>query len=189
MLLIAGNEHSDGIAIRERGIETRGRGRSDALLRGLLFGPNGERMAPTYTNKKGLIYRYYVARAERRYGASANTTERIAALDVEAAAVGQIKTVLSSPEAIAAVCQTIHRHGATLDEPAIVPASSRLGEIWEQLYPNEQHPHRPVDDRARRPLVPGCLRIRWRELGRKELIREFAPESIGAELVELEDVA
>jgi hypothetical protein len=38
-------------------------------------------------------------------------------------------------------------------------------------------------------LVPEGLRIRWRELGWKELITEFAPESIGAELVELENVA
>ena len=74
-------------------------------------------MAPTYTSKKGQIYRYYVARAERRYGVSANTTERIPAPDVEAATVAQIKTVLSSPEAIVAVCQAIRKNGATLDEP------------------------------------------------------------------------
>jgi DNA invertase Pin-like site-specific DNA recombinase len=173
---------------RERGSETRGYGRSDALLRGLLFGPNGERMAPTYTNKKGQIYRYYVARAERRYGAGANTTERIPALDIEAATVAQIKTVLSSPEAIAAVCRKIGSSGATLDEPQIVLALTQLGDIWEQLYPNEQH--RIVQLMIERVgLVPEGLRIRWRELGWKELITEFAPESIGAELVELENVA
>jgi hypothetical protein len=38
-------------------------------------------------------------------------------------------------------------------------------------------------------LVPEGLRIRWRDLSWKELITEFAPKSIGAELVELEDVA
>ena len=173
---------------RERGMETRTRGRTDALLRGLLFGPNGERMAPTYTNKKGQIYRYYVARAERRYGSGANTTERIPALQIEAATVAQIKTVLSSPEAIAAVCRKIGTSEALLDEPQIVFALSRLGDIWEQLYPNEQH--RIVQLMIERvDLVPEGLRIRWRELGWKELITEFAPDSIGAELVELEDVA
>jgi DNA invertase Pin-like site-specific DNA recombinase len=173
---------------RERGIETRGYGRSDALLRGLLFGPHGEHMASTYTNKKGQIYRYYVARAERRYGAGANTTERIPALEIEAATVAQIKSVLSSPEAIAAVCQKIGSSGASLDEPQIVLALSRLGDIWEKLYPNEQY--RIVQLMIERvDLASEGLRIRWRQLGWKELITEFAPESIGAELVELENVA
>jgi hypothetical protein len=65
---------------------------------------------------------------------------------------------------------------------------SRLGDIWEQLYPNEQHRIAQLMI-ERVELVPEGLRIRWRELGWKELISEFAPESIGAELVELEDVA
>lgn len=35
-------------------------------------------------------------------------------------------------------------------------------------------------------IVPGGLKVKWRELGWKELIGEFAPESIGAEMVEME---
>lgn len=35
-------------------------------------------------------------------------------------------------------------------------------------------------------LVPGGLKVRWRELGWKALIGEFAPDGIGAELVEME---
>ena len=35
-------------------------------------------------------------------------------------------------------------------------------------------------------IVPGGLKVKWHELGWKELIGEFAPESIGAEMVEME---
>ena len=37
-------------------------------------------------------------------------------------------------------------------------------------------------------LVPGGLKVKWRTLGWKDLIREFAAQSIGAELVEMEVV-
>ncbi|CAK0781753.1 hypothetical protein CCP4SC76_7940002 [Gammaproteobacteria bacterium] len=33
-------------------------------------------------------------------------------------------------------------------------------------------------------LVPEGLMVTWRELGWKELLREFAPESIGVEMLE-----
>ena len=36
--------------------------------------------------------------------------------------------------------------------------------------------------------VPGGLKVKWRELGWRALIEEFAPDSIGAELVEMEAV-
>jgi site-specific DNA recombinase len=38
-------------------------------------------------------------------------------------------------------------------------------------------------------LVHGGLKIRWRELGWKDLIGKFSPQSIGAELVEMEAIA
>ena len=37
-------------------------------------------------------------------------------------------------------------------------------------------------------LVPGGLKIQWRELGWKALIGEFASATIGAEMVELEEL-
>jgi site-specific DNA recombinase len=38
-------------------------------------------------------------------------------------------------------------------------------------------------------LVQGGLKIKWRAVGWKALIGEFAPETLGAELVELEETA
>ena len=168
-----------------RSVETKIRSRTDALLRGLLYAPTGERMYPTYSRKNGRKYRYYVSKSEVRYGAGGKTYERIPADEVEAAAVAQIKSVLASPEAITAVCQFIQRNGAQITEDVAVMAMHRLGDVWERLYPAERH--RIVNLMVERvDLVPGGLKVRWRELGWKALIGEFAPDSIGAELVEME---
>ena len=168
-----------------RAIETKIRSRTDALLRGLLFAPAGDPMYPTYTRKNGRQYRYYISRSESRFGAAGKTFQRIPAEEVEAAAVTQIKTVLASPEAIAAVCLLLTRNGAPVDEPGAVLALVKLGGVWEQLFPAERHRivHLMIE---RINLVPGGLKVKWRELGWKELIGEFSPESIGAERVAME---
>ena len=168
-----------------RSVETKIRSRTDALLRGLLYAPTGERMYLTYSRKNGRKYRSYVSKSEVRYGAGGKTYERIPADEVEAAAVAQIKSVRASPEAITAVCQFIQRNGAQITEDVAVMAMHRLGDMWERLYPAERH--RIVNLMVERvDLVPGGLKVSWRELGWKALIGEFAPDSIGAELVEVE---
>jgi site-specific DNA recombinase len=47
-----------------RSVETKIRSRTDALLRGLLYAPSGERMYPTYSRKNGRKYHYYVSKSE-----------------------------------------------------------------------------------------------------------------------------
>ncbi len=126
-----------------------------------------------------------MSKSEARFGAAGKTYERIPADQVEAAAVVQIKSVLASPEAITAVCQFVQRNGAQITEDVAVMAMHRLGDVWEQLYPAERH--RIVNLMIERvDIVPGGLKVKWRELGWKELIGEFTPESIGAEMVEME---
>lgn len=171
---------------RQRAAATQVRGRTDALLRGLLYDSTGGKMHPTFTRKKGREYRYYISKAEMRFGAAAKTCERIPAEAVEAAAVAQIKTVLSSPEAIAAVCRELQAQ--PIGEDMAVLALTRLGETWDHLFPVEQH--RLVNIMIERiDLVEGGLKITWRELGWNELLEEFAPNTIGAEQVEWEAMA
>lgn len=57
---------TDGI---ERRRETNDRQREPVLLRSLLFTPDGERLVPSYTVKKGKTYRYYTPVKHRRFGA------------------------------------------------------------------------------------------------------------------------
>ena len=168
-----------------RSVDTQTRQSTDALLRGLLFGPSGDPMYPTYASKNKRKYRYYVSKAEMRFGAAGKTHERIPAAEVEAATVNQVKTVLSSPEAITAVCKSLELQGVPINEDEIVMALHQLGEAWEQLYPAERI--RLVKLMIERvDLVAGGLKVKWHALGWKELIKEFAAKGIGAELVEME---
>ncbi|RYU58141.1 recombinase family protein [Methylolobus aquaticus] len=171
-----------------RSAETQTRARTDAMLRGLLYAPNGERLYPTYARKNGRVYRYYVSKSESRFGAAAKACVRLPAEAIESATVAQIMTVLASPEAIAAVCRWFEAEGAARDEAPSVLSLRQLGAVWEQLYPAERHRlvHLMIE---RIDLVDGGLKITWRPLGWRELLREFRPQTIGAELVELEAVA
>jgi hypothetical protein len=93
--------------------------------------------------------------------------------------------VLSSPEAITAVCKSLELQGVQLNEDEIVMRLHQLGEAWEQLYPAERI--RIVKLMIERvDLVTGGLKVKWHSLGWKELIKEFAAKGIGAELVETE---
>src|SRR5690606_24740928 len=92
-----------------RGVETKTRSRTDALLRGLLYAPSGEKMYPTYSRKNGRKYHYYVSKSESRFGAPGKRYERLPAPEIEAAVVAQIRTVLTSPESIASVVRHIQQ--------------------------------------------------------------------------------
>ncbi len=174
-------------------VETKIRARTDALLRGLLYAPSGERMYPTYSRKRdGRRYFYYVSKSESRFGAPGKRYERLPAAEIEAAVVAQIRSVLTSPEAVSAVVRHVQKSGAPLDEAKVVLAMGRLNDVWEQLYPVERH--RIVNlmieriDLVAMGAVQG-IQIRWRELGWNALVEEFAPDEIGGELVELEAAA
>ena len=172
-----------------RATDTKLRQRTDALLRGLLHDPSGERMYPTYSRKNGRQYKYYVSKSSNRYGAPGKRYPNLPASEVESAVVAQIRTVLTSPESVAAVVQHAGRSGHALDEARVVMALGRLVDVWEQLFPAEQC--RIVNllieriDVVHDGAVQG-LRVRWRPLGWQALIGEFAPQGIGAELVEAE---
>jgi len=168
-----------------RAIDTKTRTRCDALLRGLLHDPNGVRMYATYTKKDDRVYRYYVTKSEMRFGAKGKTHERIPAEEIEAATVAQIKSVLTSPESIASVCALIQKTGAQVDEATAVMTMRNLGGMWEQLYDVERH--RIVNLMIERvDLATGGLRVKWNALGWRVILGEFAPNSIGTELLEME---
>ena len=172
-----------------RSVETKIRSRTDALLRGLLYAPSGERMYPTYSRKNGRKYHYYVSKSESRFGAPGKTYERLPAPEIEAAVIAQIRTVLTSPESIASVVRFIQRNGAQIDEASTVMAMGRLNDVWEQLFPAERHriANLMIEriDLVHTGEVQG-IKVKWREIGWNALIEEFAPSGIGAEMLEVE---
>ncbi len=173
----------------ERGVDTKIRSRNDALLRGLLYAPSGERMYPTYSRKNGRKYQYYVSKSESRFGAPGKSYERLPAAEIEAAVVAQIRTVLTSPESIASVVRHIPNNGAQVDEARTVMAMGRLNDVWDQLFPVERHrvANLMIErvDLVHTDEMQG-IRVKWRELGWDALIGEFAPRGVGAELLEVE---
>ncbi|MGC1951512.1 MAG: recombinase family protein, partial [Gammaproteobacteria bacterium] len=64
----------------------------------------------------------------------------------------------------------------------------RLGDVWERLFAAERQ--RLVSLMIERvDLVEDVLKIKWHALGWQALIGEFAPATLGAELVEQEATA
>ena len=144
-----------------------------ALLAGLLFAPDGQRMMHQATPKRnGRLYRYYVPYLYKRRGTGATLAPEkprigsLPAAEIETAVLTQVHQALSAPEvAIGAwkACQQ-HAKGAALDEPLAVIAMKRIGAVWDQLFPAEQHRiMRLLIDRI--DLHEYGLEIHWREDG------------------------
>jgi site-specific DNA recombinase len=70
---------------RARG--TRTRAQTPALLKGLVFGPDGAASSPTHTRKDGRLYRYYVSQSVLKFGKGACPIRRVPAGDLEAAVI------------------------------------------------------------------------------------------------------
>jgi site-specific DNA recombinase len=157
---------------RKQGPRVR-RSRHTHLLSGLLYAADGQRMLPTFTQKKsGRMYRYYVAYLDKRQGAGSVKTAgaqahgTLPAAEIESAVLGQIHQALMQPEMAVAVWRSCSQHprGAGFDEPRVVLAMQRIGEVWQSLFPAEQQRiTRLLIERV--DLHPQGLEITWREDG------------------------
>ena len=175
---------------RERRVATMTRNSPPALLKGLLYAPNGQRMVPSAVTKRvagGKRYRYYIDNKNNRFGKGADTFGTLAAGQIEALVVEQVLGVLQSPATVQWVWDAVHSSGAQLDEPAVVLAMRNLAQVWNTLFPQEQS--RIVNLLIERvQLTHESVEIEWRASGWASLANEFAPNTIGAEMAEVEEV-
>lgn len=85
-------------ALAENRVEriTRSKAVAPSLLAGLVYDANGERMSPTYANKKGTRYRYYVSQSliKRSRPQASETACRVPAADLESIVEQRICTLL-----------------------------------------------------------------------------------------------
>ena len=118
-----------------------------ALLAGLLFAPDGQRMLHSFVKKKnGRQYRYYVPYLHKRRNAGASLSpvllldEGVQHALIENAVLAQIHAALSAPQMLIAAWRACQQHpaGAALDEAQVVVAMQRIGDVWAQLFPAEQ---------------------------------------------------
>jgi len=127
----------------------RTRAQTPALLKGLIFGPDGRAMSPTHTRRGQKLYRYYVSqsvirgRATHQSGggntaSGANHIARIPAGDTEAAVIGQLRILLRAPEVIVATWRAARKQAPDLTEAEVREALHRFDLLWNELFPAEQ---------------------------------------------------
>ena len=138
-----------------------------ALLRGLIFGPDGRAMTPHHARKEGRCYRYYVSMASIKRGENDGPLRRVPAGPIDQAVIEQIRRLVRAPEIVA---RTIRSAG--LHPDAVREALADFDRIWEELFPAEQA-------RLVRLLVERVdvredgIRVRLRTEGLRDVVREL----------------
>jgi hypothetical protein len=117
---------------------SRTRAATPALLKGLIFGPDGKAMVPSHTRKRGRLYRFYRTTTALKLGRDACPIRSVPAVDVEAAVIGQIRALLRAPEVVVRVWRAAYLEDDQIDEREVVEALQRLNPLWDRLFPVEQ---------------------------------------------------
>jgi site-specific DNA recombinase len=153
VLKLAENRHGDhqfGVRSERRGEHRaqhrsgEARARTPAPLRGLMRCTHcSSAMTPTHTRRRGRLYRYYICLGASRRGHDTCPVRSIAASEVEALVLGQVRRLLASPELVARTITAVRRDNgaaedAELDEGDVIEALGALEPVWDELYPAEQ---------------------------------------------------
>ena len=121
---------------RKRAARTRAD--TPALLKGLLYGPDGAAFSPTHTRKKGKLYRYYVSQTVLKHGAGSCSVGRVPAGEIETAVNDQLRAVFRQPEIVAGTWKAASAQDAEITEADARDALTRLDPLWDELFPAEQ---------------------------------------------------
>lgn len=155
---------------RRRASNTRAQ--TPALLKGLIFGPDGAAFSPTHTKRRGKLYRYYVSQSVLKRGADACPIARVPAAEVEMAVIDQLRGLLRTPEIIIGTWREAKSEIDGLSETEVREALERLDPIWDELFPAEQA--RIVQLLVERvDLVAEGLAIRLRRQGLASLVADL----------------
>jgi len=114
------------------------RAQTPALLKGLLWGPDGAAFSPTHTRKKDKLYRYYISQSVLRHGAGACPVGRVPAAEIESAVIDQLRSILRQPEILAGATRAAKGHHAAISEDEARAALTALDPLWDELFPAEQ---------------------------------------------------
>ncbi len=113
------------------------RRQTPALLRGLIFGPDGRALSPTHTRRKGKLYTYYVSQAVLKGTDDGCTVRRISAGEIEAAVMDQVRALLRQPEVVIGTWRAAQAEAPDLTEAETREALEQLDPLWEELFPAE----------------------------------------------------
>ncbi len=165
---------------RARGAQTRTK--TEALLRGLLRCAHcGCAMGPTYTKRRGKVYRYYLCVQASRRGHETCPLRCLPAGEIEGTVIEQLRGVLQTPEVVAETyrqaCTQATQEGEEVDfsERDVLDALASLDPIWEHLYPAEQT--RLVKLLVRQvDVYPDRVEVQIRAEGLASLVAELRAE-------------
>jgi DNA invertase Pin-like site-specific DNA recombinase len=121
---------------RKRAARTRAD--TTALLKGLLFGPDGAAFSPTHTRKGDKLYRYYVSQTVLKHGAGSCPIGRVPAGEIEAAVIDQLRAVFRQPEIVAGTWKAARLQDGDVTEADARAALTRLDPLWDEFFPAEQ---------------------------------------------------
>ncbi len=156
------------------------RAETPALLKGLLFGPDGAAFSPTHTRKGGKLYRYYISQSVLRHGAGACPIARVPANEIEATVVDQLRVVFRQPEIITGTAKAARQQELDVTTNDVREALQQLDPLWDELFPAEQA--RIIQLLVERiDITTGGLDLKLRAEGLPGLAREMmATRKLGA---------
>jgi hypothetical protein len=161
---------------RKRAARTRAD--TPALLKGLLFGPDGAAFSPTHTRKGRRLYRYYVSQTVLKHGAGSCPIGRVPAGEIEAAVIDQLRVVFRQPEIVAGTWKAARVSSNDISEADARAALLLLDPLWDELFPAEQaRIFGLLVERV--DIGMGGLNVRLRVDGLGELAREMRTDGIG----------
>src|ERR1700686_2541511 len=114
------------------------RAQTPALLKGLLFGPDGAAMSPTHTRKGGRLYRYYISQSVMKRGTEACPIRQVPAAETERIDMDQTRSLLQTPEVIVQAGRAARKTSKDLAESDVRAALLEFEPLWDELFPAEQ---------------------------------------------------
>ncbi|KIL96949.1 hypothetical protein CCC_01442 [Paramagnetospirillum magnetotacticum MS-1] len=111
------------------------RSSTPAPLKGLIHCAHcGRAMTPSHTRKKGRLYRYYTCMKAIHSGHESCPVRSIAAGEIEAAVIGQVRALLRAPE----IRARAERMAPSMSPADLHAALDRFEALWDELFPAEQ---------------------------------------------------
>src|SRR5210317_1372319 len=116
---------------RKRAARTRAE--TPALLKGLLYGPDGAAFSPTHTRKGVKLYRYYVSQTVLKHGAGSCRVGRVPAGEIEAAVIDQLRTVFRQPEIVPGTWKAVRAHDEDITEADARAALLQINPLCDEF--------------------------------------------------------
>ena len=108
------------------------RAQTPALLKGLLFGPDGAAMSPTHTRKGGRLYRYYISQSVMKRGTDACPIRQVPAAEIERIVIDQLRSLLQTPEVIVQTWRAARKTDKVASD--VRAALLDFEPLWNELF-------------------------------------------------------